>query len=144
MVVIINRNYFFERLLMNAYLQHYSNNQNNGSTIPDDPQKIIQTLLRELIKNINVIIFIDGKNNGKYTQSVWKSLSIIYALQSSLNFDEGGKIAENLFTVYEFCRGAILERQKGSVKLKQAVSLLSEIEEAWSQIPEIAPAVKYG
>jgi len=129
---------------MNAYLQHYSNNQNNGSTIPDDPQKIIQTLLKELIKHINVIIFVDAKNNGKYTQSVWKSLSIIYALQSSLNFEEGGKIAENLFTVYEFCRGAILERQKGSEKLRKAASLLSEIEGAWSQIPDETPAVKYG
>ena len=32
-----------------------------------------------------------------------RSLSSIYALQTSLNFEKGGKIATNLFQLYEYC-----------------------------------------
>ena len=125
---------------MNAYLKNYADNQNNGSTIPDDPQAIIQVLLKELIKNLNVIIVVGGQNSDKYVQSVSKALSIIYTLQNSLNFEKGGKIAENLFTVYEFCRQSVLETKDDDHKLKQSVELLRDIEEAWGQIPEVAPA----
>lgn len=124
---------------MNAYLKNYADNQNNGSTIPDDPQAIIQVLLKELIKNLNVILIVGGQNSDKYAQSVSKALSIIYTLQNSLNFEKGGKIAENLFTVYEFCRQSVLETKDGDHKLKQSVELLRDIEEAWGQIPEAAP-----
>ncbi|MEK9684947.1 MAG: flagellar protein FliS [Rhodospirillaceae bacterium] len=125
---------------MNAYLKSYVDNQNNGSSIPDDPQAIIQILLKELIKNLNVILIVESASSQKYTNSVSKALAIIYTLQNSLNFEKGGKIAENLFTVYEFCRQSILDTKDGAAKLKQSVELLTDIAEAWSQIPEVAPA----
>ena len=37
-----------------------------------------------------------------------RSLTIIYALQSSLDFEQGGEIAENLFRLYEYAREQIL------------------------------------
>ena len=38
-----------------------------------------------------------------------RSLSSIYALQTSLNFEKGGKIAINLFQLYEYCRAQIIQ-----------------------------------
>ncbi|MEK9692765.1 MAG: flagellar protein FliS [Rhodospirillaceae bacterium] len=125
---------------MNAYLKDYVKNQNNGSSVTDDPHNIIHVLLKELIKNVKIISVIEQKNSEKYTHAISRSLTIIFALQDSLDFEKGKKIAENLFTVYEFSRQAILHSAEEGQKLLTAIHLLEEIESAWAQIAEVAPA----
>ncbi len=44
------------------------------------------------------------------SNSFSKSLTAIYILQSSLNFDEGREIAENLYRIYEFAKDGNYER----------------------------------
>ena len=67
-----------------------------------------------------------------------RALTIIYSLQSSLDFEKGGDIADNLFQTYEFARQMII----GSIKdmdetgPKRALALLTEIREAWAQMGE--------
>ena len=67
-----------------------------------------------------------------------RALTIIYSLQSSLDFEKGGEIADNLFQTYEFARQMII----GSIKdmdetgPKRALALLVEIREAWAQMGE--------
>ena len=68
-----------------------------------------------------------------------RSLTIIYALQSSLDFEQGGEIAENLFRLYEYAREQILIDHKSgeAVGVKVAISSLEEIREAWVEIRSI-------
>ena len=63
-----------------------------------------------------------------------RSLTMLYGLQSCLNFDEGGEIAENLFRLYEYARVQLLHTsQTGETDGTQvAISSISEIREAWS------------
>ena len=62
-----------------------------------------------------------------------RSLTIIYALQSSLNFEEGGEIAENLFRLYEYARQRVLASSKSEnpEDLEGIIGSLSEIRDAW-------------
>ena len=65
-----------------------------------------------------------------------RSLSIIYALQSSLNFEDGGEIANNLFSLYEYSRQQLLkdwQDQTGENTLK-AIEALDEIRQAWHEL----------
>ena len=38
-----------------------------------------------------------------------KSLTAIYALQTSLNFDSNNRLAINLFQIYEYCRQQLIK-----------------------------------
>ena len=61
-----------------------------------------------------------------------RALTIIYALQTSLDFEKGGDIAENLFQLYEFARQKLMEDLKagkpdGTV---HAINCLADIRDA--------------
>jgi flagellar protein FliS len=63
-------------------------------------------------------------------------------LQSSLDFDNGGEIADNLFLLYEFARLQLLESFRTGEKdrIEFAISSLQEIAEAWGRIDTLALA----
>ena len=70
------------------------------------------------------------------SNSFSKSLTAIYILQSSLNFEEGKEIAENLFNIYEFCKSSIMKgfTQKNSKIVYKAIPPVEEILSGWKQI----------
>ena len=63
-------------------------------------------------------------------------MTIIYALQSSLDFEKGGEIARGLFQLYEYCRQQLLKDMKnGKIeKTNNAKLSLIDITEAWEEI----------
>jgi flagellar protein FliS len=64
-----------------------------------------------------------------------KALVAIYTLQSSLDFEQGGEIARNLFRLYEFVRSSLSEANDDQkYKVEQSLKLMSEILEAWEEI----------
>ena len=64
---------------------------------------------------------------------VVRSLTTIYSLQTTLNFEQGGTIATNLFQLYEYCRKEIINAfaQNNNNGLKKAYDALQEIIVAW-------------
>ena len=103
----------------------------------EDPQALIMILLDELLLAMrNYANFVDkekskeARKNSHFT----RALTMLYGLQSCLNFDEGGEIAENLFRLYEYARVQLLTTsQTGQTDGTQvAISAISEIREAWS------------
>ena len=92
-------------------------------------QKIIKKNAKGSIDNEPVISSIKS-------QSFSKSLTAIYILQSSLNFDEGKEIAENLYRVYEFCKDGVMKgfTKKDSKFVYDAIPPIDEILDGWKQI----------
>jgi len=68
------------------------------------------------------------------TDHLTRSLTMLYGLQSCLNFEEGGEIAENLFRLYEYARLQLIETSRTGETdgAKTAIDAINEIREAWS------------
>ena len=126
----------------------YKKVEKSGDTIKS-PYEVINTILNQLHKNIHLMIIeIDKKNsfkisrqfeNVKETQKAIskyfvKCLTTIYSLQTSLDFEKGGKIAINLFQLYEFCRLQVIDsfRNNKNDGLKKSYDALSQIVLAWN------------
>ena len=102
--------------------------------------EIVRTLMKELVNSMQKIVLdiqderkrkqdeflvdkdFEEKHARQKSKNLSKSLSIIYGLQTSLDFDKALEIANNLFQLYEYCRHEII---KGLVKkLKMGLSKL--------------------
>ena len=114
----------------------YSNSEREAALEVEDPHAIISLMFDELIKAMGVFLNnLDLKNANTVARNnaFSRSLTLIYALQSSLNFEKGGDIANNLFTLYEFARQKIMESSQTQEResLEVALSSLQNIAEAW-------------
>ena len=125
----------------------YKKVEKSGDTIKS-PYEVINVILNQLHKNIHLMIIeIDKKKafkisrqleNIKETQKAIskyfvKCLTTIYSLQTSLDFEKGGKIATNLFQLYEFCRLQVIDAFRNNINdgLKKSYDALSQIVQAW-------------
>jgi len=105
----------------------------------NDPVAIIALLFDELIRNMQEFVRQSDPETGKAearSHHFSRSLTLIYALQSSLNFEEGGEIATNLFRLYEYSRQQMLQDWKGQTgeRTEHAIAVLDDIRDAWQQI----------
>ena len=69
---------------------------------------------------------------------VAKSITSIYSLQVSLDFERGGEISTNLFQLYEFCRKQIIKAfvEGDNSGLKKSLDALNQIISAWATIKD--------
>jgi flagellar protein FliS len=96
----------------NASMKQYINDDITAKTSSLNPHKIIEEVLKDLKKNMETLAYsIDNEPvvSSIKSNSFSKSLTAIYILQSSLNFEEGKEIAENLYNIYEFCKDGIMK-----------------------------------
>jgi len=123
----------------------YKNAQRDAAVESNDPHEIIAVLFSELIKAMRSFadgLEADAPMSEARNKHFSRALSIIYSLQSSLNFEQGGEIAENLFRLYEFARQQLLDssRNRETAGVLAAIDALQNIREAWDQI-KTAPSV---
>ena len=120
-------------------IKTYTQTDLNVRVENDDPHSIIQDILKELKNNLTSLLY-SLENKPEVTEikskSFSKSLTAIYILQNSLNFEKGGEIANNLFKIYDFSRRSILEgfTNKDPELIKNVIPLIDEIIDAWQQI----------
>ena len=106
--------------------------------------QIISGILKELHRSMMIVA--DGIEKTKNwkpekkdielkNKHFTKSLTAIYALQTSLSFDKETKIAVNLFQIYEYCRQQLIKGYTkkavvGIIKASNAISnILTSFEE---------------
>ena len=123
----------------NASMKQYLNNDIAGKTTSLNPHKIIEEVLKDLKKNMETLAYsIDHEPvvSSIKSNSFSKSLTAVYILQSSLNFNEGKEIAENLFRIYEFCKEGIMKgfMKRNSKLIYEAIPPIEEILDGWKQI----------
>ena len=122
-----------------ASMKQYLDNEISAKTTNLNPHKIIEEVLKDLKKNMETLAYsIDNEPviSSIKSQSFSKSLTAIYILQSSLNFEDGKDIAENLYNIYEFCKDGILQgfTKKDSKLIYDAIPPIDEILDGWKQI----------
>ena len=120
-------------------MQNYLDNDIASKVENDNPHKIIEEILKNLKNNLSLLAHCLENNDTisrVKSDSFSKSLTAIYILQSSLDFNQGGEIAENLNKIYEFCRTTIIKSfsKKDFEAIKKLEPLISEILEGWKDI----------
>ena len=123
----------------NASIKQYINDEISAKTSSLNPHKIIEEVLKDLKKNMKTLAYsLDHEPvvSSIKSNSFSKSLTAIYILQSSLNFDEGKEIAENLYNIYEFCKDGIMKgfTKRNSKLVYDAIPPIDEILDGWKQI----------
>ena len=120
--------------------QAYQNAERQALEETNDPHLIIMTMLDALVKSMQIFVDnIDLKNGGDAemkSKHFSRAISIIYALQSSLDFEKGGDIASNLFQLYEYSRVKLIEDLGKGVSngSPQAIQAIAGIRDAWEEM----------
>ncbi|MDA9164984.1 flagellar protein FliS [Alphaproteobacteria bacterium] len=116
-----------------------------------NPYEVVKLILQELSRTMQILSEdiekkkqLDIKQQSgdllslqkSISKNVTRSLTTIYSLQTSLDFDKGGKIATGLFQLYEYCRVEIISGftksiNDGIIKAKKA---LDQILSAWNNM----------
>ena len=123
----------------NASMKQYLAEEITAKTSNLDPHKIIEEVLKDLKKNMETLAYSIDKEpviSSIKSQSFSKSLTAIYILQSSLNFEQGKEIAENLYRIYEFCKDGIMKgfTKQDSKLIYEAIPPIDEILDGWKRI----------
>ena len=124
---------------LRRHVEAYKTADREAFAESEDPHALIAVLFDELLRHMNQ--FLCDVEKGKIktsgsSESYSRALTILYGLQSSLNFESGGDIANNLFRLYEFARQQILHTMRSSELegTKAAIASLADIRDAWQQM----------
>ena len=140
----------------NEYINAYKKTQQSSNAVISS-HEIVRTLMKELVNSMHKIVLdiqdYKERKNDKFTtnnvsleklkhnnsRNLSKSLSIIYGLQTSLDFDKALEIANSLFQLYEYCRHEIIRgfSQKIEHGIIRAIDVVKKIMEGWEEIPSL-------
>ena len=101
--------------------------------------RLIIMLYDAAIKNVNMAISAFNEKEKKLdsvSNNIIKAQDVITELMVSLDFEKGGEISKNLFSLYIFMNQQLLEAnlEKKMQPLNVVRDSLMELRDAWSQI----------
>ena len=103
--------------------------------------KLIVMLYDGAIKNLNLAIENISSGHTRFdvlSKKIVRAQDIIAELMVSLDFNAGGDIAKNLFSLYLFMNRMLLEAniEKKEQPLQSVKDLLLELREAWVEVAQ--------
>ncbi len=135
-----------EKITMNQSLaaNRYKQVNVQSSIVDASPHRLVQMLFEGALENI-------AKAKGAMQQNqaarrgeiIGKAINIVQGLQGSLNDDEGGELAANLDSLYDYVIRRMIQanRKNDPAILSECGLLLSEIKSAWDTLA--TPVVKF-
>ena len=122
---------------INAATQY--KNTDKMEVIQPDANSVLIKCFDELIKSVKIFqtnIVPNTENFRKKSSSFSRALTILYTLQSSVDFEKDLNIAKSLFQVYEYTRVTLIEEFKSCKVNKSinALTALTEIRDSWKSI----------
>lgn len=115
------------------YAAVHSGSRTEGAT----PHALVKILFDELGLSLEAAAL--AERNGdrmKVSDKQARAMSILFALESSLDFDKGGDVAVGLAQIYREARRLLLvgATERTAEPVDEARLLIAEIADAWSQI----------
>lgn len=101
--------------------------------------RVIVMLYEEALRQIDLAldgIHSDTRQLDRINNSIIKAQSIITELMVSLDMEQGGEIAQNLFRLYLFFNDRLMEGnvKKEDAPLTEVKQLMTDLRDAWKQI----------
>ncbi|MCH2058707.1 MAG: flagellar export chaperone FliS [Thalassotalea sp.] len=124
--------------MANLKLKQYQTEANKAQVAAAEPYVITQMLMAGVIDSLSLAKgAIERRDFELKGKSVSKASNIIDALRTSLDFEAGGEVSENLFSLYQYMleRLADASIEKDTTALDEVISLFRPIKEAWDSIP---------
>ncbi|MCQ1058298.1 flagellar export chaperone FliS [Photobacterium sp. DNB23_23_1] len=123
---------------MRGSLQAYKQVSVNSQLASASPHRVVLMLLSGAIERlVQAKAAMEQGNTSVKGERVSKALAIIGTLRDSLSMEDGGDIATNLDSLYDFMMRHVIEGNSNNQpeKFTEVVDLLREIKSAWEQIP---------
>ena len=116
----------------------YKTTKNDLALTDASPQKLIALLLDGALEHVSKAR--GAMERGEVADmgaAIGKAMTIISSLQASLNFEQGGDIANNLDSLYDYMTQLLLQAtsEKNVDYLREVSGLLCEIKDGWDSIP---------
>lgn len=119
--------------------QHYQQADIYGSVESADRHALVSMLFNGLTSNLlKGISALEHNDVSVKVAAINKSLDILDALRSALDFDKGGELATHLDQLYEYMQRTLVSANKDSNNqaLLEVSGLIDDIKQAWFAIPE--------
>lgn len=103
-----------------------------------DPHRVIQLLMQGALENMaKGKGAIGRKDFAAKAQTLGKAMSIILALQASLDMSVDTEIANNLWSLYDFMHNELVSASSGNdaQRVQDVMDIMLSIKSAWDQIP---------
>ncbi|MDP1774113.1 MAG: flagellar export chaperone FliS [Methylobacter sp.] len=126
---------------MNAVfaMKQYQQVSVHSGIMDASPHRLVQMLMEGMLEKVALAKGNMANNNiASKGENISKAIAIIGGLQSSLNIEAGGGIAENLNNLYDYMsnRLVVANLHNDEAILDEVVSLMVEIKIGWDGIPE--------
>jgi flagellar protein FliS len=109
----------------------------NNSVMAASPNKLVIMLYDGAIKNLKLAeIALNEKNIENVNTYLKKSQDIIVEFMSTLNFEAGGEIAQNLYQLYDYMYNRLVRANidKDIAAIIEVKKYLEELRDTWAQI----------
>ena len=104
--------------------------------------ELIQMLFDGLIESLATARgHIQHNNIAEKSKAISRASRIVLGLQGALDFNQGGDLANNLNELYSYVTKRIfhINVRNDLEALDEVYGLMSEIREAWSEVPSLVP-----
>ena len=106
-----------------------------------DPYKLVQLLLANIIERLATARgHMERQETARKGEQISKTLSVIGALDASLNMEQGGEIAENLHSLYDYMSLRLVKAnlENDLAGLDEVATLVKNIKDGWDGIADAA------
>ena len=115
---------------LNAYKETHIKTASGG--------RLIIMIYDEAVRQLDYAIEALGTKNPKFdlaSNAIIKTQDLITELMVSLDFEKGGEIAQNLFSLYMFFNRQLMDAnvKKDVDMLKNVLKFVSDLRDAWQQ-----------
>lgn len=120
-----------------AALRHYAAVDSGSRVEGATPHQLVRILFDELLLALDTAaLALKAGDRHKCLDRQTRALAILHALETSLDFDQGGEIAISLATIYRETRRRTLEATVANDPslMESAHGFIAEIASAWKQI----------
>lgn len=108
-----------------------------GRTAHAEPHKLVGLLYDELIRALRSAAWAtETRELAMRSERVTRATAILFALESGLDFAQGGAVSHTLAQLYRGIRGRVIDASIGQdpAPFREAADSLAEIAEAWSSV----------
>ena len=126
---------------VNPYLKQYKKNQMETAT----PEQILILLYDGAIQYLNQAkIALDAQDNEQFQNNMLGCEKIIIEFMNTLKIEQGEKLAETLYRLYEYLNGTLVTAAvtREIEKIDEVLGHLMRLRETWQKAIEIANAEK--